>query len=112
MRAPRLNRKLVLEGASRVSDGAGGYDLVWTALGTLWAEVKAGAGREAEMADITVGEARYRITVRAAPHGAPSRPVPGQRFREGGRLWRILAVTDADAQARYLICHAVEEVVA
>lgn len=112
MRRPRLNRQLVLEGASRTPDGAGGFVELWTPLGWLWAELRAGAGREAELAEATVGEGRYRIIVRAAPHGAPSRPVPGQRFREGARRWRILAVTEADAAARYLTCHAVEEVVA
>lgn len=112
MSTPRLNRKLTLEGVSRVADGAGGYDEVWAVLGTLWAEIRAGVGREADLAGLAVSEARYRIIVRAAPQGAPSRPVPGQRFRDGARVFRILAVTDADAGVRYLTCHASEEVAA
>jgi hypothetical protein len=42
-----LNRALVLEAPqTRVPDGAGGFALTWGALGTLWAEVVAGAGRD------------------------------------------------------------------
>jgi hypothetical protein len=31
------------------------------------------------------------------------------RFRDGARLFRIEAVTEADADARYLLCIASEE---
>lgn len=34
-----LNRRLVLEGAQRQPDGAGGYAVVWQPVGTVWAEV-------------------------------------------------------------------------
>ena len=46
MKAPDLNRTLVLEGATRVSDGAGGYTEVWATLGTLWAAIAPGSGRD------------------------------------------------------------------
>lgn len=110
MNAPNLNRALVLEGVVRAPDGAGGYTETWTALGTLWAEVLPGSGSD------TLGEERmlsavpYRITVRAAPQGAASRPVAGQRFREGARLFLIKAVTERDPRGRYLTCFAREEV--
>ena len=45
MSGPRLSRKLVLEEAQRVPDGAGGFALTWVTKGTLWAAVEAGAGR-------------------------------------------------------------------
>jgi head-tail adaptor len=44
--------------------------------------------------------------------GSDRRPRPDQRFREGARLFRILAVAEADAQGLYLTCFAREEVVA
>jgi head-tail adaptor len=50
-----------------------------------------------------------RITVRGAPVGAEQRPRPDQRFRDGSRLFRILAVTERDAAGRYLLCFAREE---
>ena len=108
-----LNRRLVLEEPQRVPDGAGGYSEMWVALGVLWGEVRHGTGREREAAGLfTVSSIPYRITVRAAPHGAPSRPRPDQRFRDGERIFRILAVTERDPEARYLECFAREEVAA
>lgn len=109
---PRLNRALVLEARSESPDGAGGLVVGWVALGTLWAAVLPGTGREGGDEGVTTGEVPCRIVVRGAPVGAPSRPVAGQRFREGGRLFRILAVTEADPAARYLTCFAREEVAA
>lgn len=110
MTAPHLNRALVLEGAVRSADGAGGYTQVWTALGTLWAEVLPGSGNDALGEERMLSAVPYRITVRAAPQGGASRPVAGQRFREGARLFLIKAVTERDPKGRYLTCFAREEV--
>lgn len=110
MSAPRLNRALVLEARVPRPDGAGGYAEAWQAVGTLWAEMRAGTGRYVAADQIAASSVKYRITVRAAPVGAPSRPRPDQRFREGARVFRILAVAERDAAARYLTCFAEEEV--
>jgi len=110
MTGVRLNRQLVLEEAARVPDGSGGWLESWTTLGALWADIRARSGRD------TAGQAgqhalgSYRIIVRAAPAGAPSRPRAGQRFRYGTRIFAITAVTENDAEARYLTCFAQEEV--
>ncbi|MEL0438650.1 head-tail adaptor protein [Phycobacter sp. K97] len=108
--APQLARRLVLEDPQRLPDGAGGYVESWAALGTLWAEVSALSGRSADQQGGSLSLQRYRITVRASPVGAVSRPRPDQRFRDGTRLFRIDAVSEADARGRYLTCFAVEEV--
>ncbi|HKL68325.1 head-tail adaptor protein [Salibaculum sp.] len=110
--APRLNRRLVLESPQSLADGAGGFTESWAALGTLWAQVESRSGRETSGAAMAVSRVRYRVTLRAAPSGAPSRPVAGQRFREGDRVLRILAVTEDDADGRYLVADAEEEVIA
>ncbi|MGB5837706.1 MAG: head-tail adaptor protein [Albidovulum sp.] len=110
MIAPKLNRKLVLEEAQRLPDGAGGFTLVWLAIGVLWAAVDAGSGRERAGESVTVSTVGYRITVRAAPQGAPSRPRPEQRFRDGARVFLITAVSEADGPGHYLTCFAQEEV--
>ena len=107
-----LNRKLVLEDAVRVDDGAGGHTETWTVLGTLWASVKAGAGREYASQHLTLSKVGYRIIVRAAVEGAPSRPKPDQRFVDGSRVFRILAVSEHDSRGHYLMCRAREEVLA
>lgn len=106
MSAPLLTRRLVLEAPQRAADGAGGFSEAWQALGTHWAEVvPRGAGRE-------IGDnsaLKLKITLRATPVGAPSRPTAAMRFREGPRVFDIEAVTEADATVRYLICFATEE---
>jgi head-tail adaptor len=110
MNAPHLNRALALEGAVRTPDGAGGFTEAWTALGTLWAEVLAGSGSDVLGEERMLSAVPYRVTVRGAPVGSPSRPQAGQRFREGMRLFLIQAVTERDGQGRYLTCFAREEV--
>lgn len=94
----------------RISDGAGGFTRDWQPLGVLWAQVKPGSGKEAAAFAATVSRVPLKIVVRAAPYGTPSRPVAGQRFREGDRLYHINAVAEKDAHARYLTCFAEEEV--
>lgn len=109
-RPVRLNRALTLEDPQRVPDGAGGFNETWVALGTLWADLRPGTGRDRGAEFATLATVPYRITVRASAEGAPSRPRPGQRFREGGRVFAIAAVTEADAIGRYLVCFASEEI--
>jgi head-tail adaptor len=101
---------MVLEGPTRVADGAGGFQLVWQARGELWAALKPGTGREVAGEEVLVSQAPYRITVRGAPVGAEGRPKPEDRLRDGLRIFTILAVTEADPRGQYLICHAREEV--
>jgi len=108
---PDLNTPLVLEERSRSPDGAGGYAESWIPRGTLWAELKAGSGKETGANLATLSLAPYRITVRAMPYGAPSRPKPDQRFRSGTRIFTILAVTEAGTDGRFLSCNATEELV-
>lgn len=112
MKVPVLNRQLVLEAPDRVPDGAGGFIEVWSELGVLWAQMKPGTGVERAGEFVTLASVPLKITVRAAPEGSPRRPRPEQRFREGTRVFRILAVAEADAGAHYLTCFAREEVVA
>ncbi len=109
MSTPILNRRMILETPTRVPDGAGGFVEEWSELGQLWAEVKPGTGRERDGRFLTVSRVPYRITVRSAPVGADARPRADQRFREGVRIFNILAVTEKDPSGRYLTCFAEEE---
>lgn len=107
-----LNRRLVLEAAERVPDGAGGYAEAWMALGTLWAELGPRAGRLANGEAGAVSVTGFRITVRAAPVGHSARPLAGQRFRMGPRVFRIEAVTEVEPRGLYLACTCEEEIAA
>lgn len=110
MSAPNLNRLLVLEQATRVPDGAGGFTSIWAELCNHWGEVTSGAGRQTAGEEVFVAQVPYRITLRGAPFGAPARPRPEQRLRDGARIFTILAVAERDADGRYLVCFAREEV--
>jgi head-tail adaptor len=72
--------------------------------------VVAGSGRDVAGEEVTVSSVPYRITVRGAPVGAPSRPKADQRLRDGTRLFRIIAVTERDSSGQFLTCFAREEV--
>jgi len=110
MKSPNLNRKLVLETANRVPDNAGGFTVTWQPLGTIWAQITPGAGREVARHQLPRSRVPLRIVVRAAPVGDSQRPIPGQRFRDGARIFEINAVTEVDRFIRYLTCHVEEEV--
>ncbi len=112
MSAVNLGRALVLETRLRTPDGLGGFAESWTPLGTLWAEVVPGTGRALVREEVTGSIVTLRITVRGAPAGSPSRPQAGDRFRDAGRVYPIVAVTERDPEGRYLTCFAQEEVLA
>lgn len=105
----RLNRVFLLEERQRTPDGHGGYLEGWHPLGQVWAEVRPGVGREIAGVEVPLSQVGYRITLRAAPMGAPSRPKAGQRLRDAGRSFAILAVAERDGDGRYLTCFAREE---
>lgn len=110
MSIPRLNRRLVLEAPVVSPDGAGGQTGRWAAMGELWAEIRPRTGRETSGEAGALSVRAFRITVRGAPQGAANRPLPGQRFRQEARLFRIVAVTEAEPGGLYLTCEAREEV--
>lgn len=100
--AVRLLRRLVLETPERLPDGSGGFATRWVPAGTLWADVTARTAREDLLAGVARPRVRYRIVVRGAPVGAPQRPRPEQRLREGGRVFSILTIAERDEDGRYL----------
>lgn len=110
MSTPQLNRPLTLQERQRRADGAGGFIEDWVTLGQLWGEVKPGSGRERAGPAMTLSSVPYRLTLRAAPHGAPSRPQPGHRLLDGTRVFAVEAVAEADTRGRYLTVFAHEEV--
>lgn len=107
----RLSRRLTLEARETAPDGSGGYAVTWRPLGTLWADVAARTVREGFAGGQDRPRVRYRILVRDAPIGAPSRPRPDQRLRDGARVFDVLAVAESEIRG-YLEISAQEGVVA
>lgn len=112
MIAPRLDIPFTLEGPQDVADGAGGLVRTWVPLGTLWGALQAGNGRERLEGATGRATATHRVTFRAAPQGAPSRPGVRQRLRRGARVFRIVSVNEADPAGKYLECRVIEETTA
>ncbi len=109
MKPPALNRKLELQERVNVADGAGGYAVMWTTLGTLWAEVKPVSGREVAGTEVSLSAVSYVITLRATQASSAQRPLAGQHLVEGSRRFEILAVAEVGAEGRHLRCYAREE---
>ncbi len=93
-----------------MADGAGGFALDLDHGRHAVGRGASGSGRDPAGVEITLASVPYRITVRGAPVGSPRRPLPEQRFRDGVRVYHILAVTERDADGLYLTCFAREEV--
>ena len=103
MRAPDLTRLLTLEARDDAPDGGGGVAARWVRLGAHWAEVRPGSAVEQVLGGVEASAVTHRVMLRWAPFGAPSRPKPNQRFREGARVFDILGVTEADTRNAWLI---------
>lgn len=108
-RVPKLSLALVLEAPGRIEDGLGGHHLAWRALGQLWARIEPGNGRERLAQVGPESLVRLKVTTRAYPQGDVRRPVPGQRFRHGARIFPIEAVFECGADGRWLTCVLREE---
>lgn len=109
MRRVNLSRPLILEDRILGPDGAGGLTESWTARGMLWAELRPRSAGSTEGEAASLSRSLWTITIRASPYGAPSRPVEGNRFRDGPRHFAILAVQESDPSALWLQCTAEEE---
>lgn len=109
---PRFTRELTLLARDAQSDGAGGRTDAWQPLGTHWVELRPARGRTERGESFRRSRVPWRITLRAVPSDAPSRPSAGQVFASAGRRFHIRAVAEAGARAEWLVCFADEEVAA
>ena len=88
----RLNRKLVLEDAQTVPDGAGGFEETWVPLGALWAHVNAGTGREtaAEFVTLSTVPSRSASLTSACSALVRKRESSPRRMGKGPRRsWKV-----------------------
>ena len=74
MAVPVLNTELVLETPTRVADTGGGFDVVWTPVGTVWAQVRPAGASEAITGRREAARVTHKILIRSAPANSPRRP--------------------------------------
>lgn len=104
MRAGDLRRRLAIEAASDVSDGAGGVERAFAVIDHVFAMVKPRSRREAVESGRITGLATHSIVVRFRFD------ITGDmRFVDGTRRYRVLVTEPDDPQHRYLRCLCEEE---
>ena len=100
-----LKERLVLEAPVDAADDGGGAVRSYVAAAFVWAAVEPLEAR-ADMADAGAGAiARHRITVRSGPEITTR-----HRLRRGSRVWRVVALREADGSGRFLTIEAEEHV--
>src|SRR5262245_5089383 len=90
MRISSLRERLILEQPVRTPDGGGGASVSWETVAELWAHVRPISGDERLRHDQVAGRLTHRVWVRHR-----SGVVPAMRFRQGVRIYEIVAVLDS-----------------
>lgn len=100
-----LNRRLVLEAPVESADGAGGVVRSFETMATLWVSVTpVSAARQIEAARLGA-RVTHRLHLRFS-----SDITTRHRFRDGARLYRIVALRDRDGRQRFLEIEAEERI--
>lgn len=98
-RVSDLRHRVVLEEAQRVSDGAGGFTETWVAVATVFAALRPVGGSEAVEAGRLAGRVSHEVTLRYR-----AGVTPAMRFRQGARVFHILAAIDEGERKHWLRC--------
>ena len=99
-----LRHALHIEAAIETPDGMGGFDVTWTDVALVWAQIQQAKNRVEDFAARKLEEVTHTITIRFRDDVQA-----GQRFNSTGRIFRILSVNDIDGTRRYLDCKTREE---
>ena len=89
-----LNERFTLEAPARPPDGGGGAGIAWEAVTDLWARVRPIAGDERLAHDQLAGRLTHQVWIRYRPG-----VVPAMRFRQGTRIYEIVAVLEPQRRA-------------
>jgi SPP1 family predicted phage head-tail adaptor len=99
--AGQLRERVIIERPVRTADGAGGADVTWETLATVWAEVMALGGTEHVLAERDEARGPHRITIRFR----------GDVTAEMRLVWRgqtlnIRGMRDPDGKRQWLAINA------
>ena len=94
-----LRHRLTLEELNRVADDGGGFTESWVAVATIFADVSPISGSERVEADRLTGSVTHDVVLRYR-----AGVVPAMRFRDGTRIFQIIAVIDVEERRRWLKC--------
>lgn len=99
-----LTRKMTLEARVSAPDGGGGSAEIWAPVAEHWAALRARSARETFSAGRQTSRVSHVMEIRYLPFGHSARPVADQRFREGGRVFAVVGVSEADDRRERLVC--------
>jgi SPP1 family predicted phage head-tail adaptor len=91
MNAGKLRHRVALQSCTTAKDAAGEDIRTYSTYDTVWAEIKALAGRELESAQQISEEITYKINIRYH-----TTVVSDHRILFGARIFEIVTVTDPD----------------
>lgn len=94
-----LRHRLTLEEAERVSDGGGGFTETWVEVAIVSAALRPSGGSEGIDSGRLAGRVTHEVTLRYR-----AGVVPAMRFRQGSRVFHILAAFDEDERKHWLRC--------
>lgn len=98
-----LRRRIAVEAAVDVPDGAGGFTRTWTAAASVFGAVRPLRLRDGGADGRPVGVVTHEITIRR-------RTLTGaMRLVADGVRYRVVAVEDADPARRFVTCLCEEE---
>ena len=111
MRAPRiaprigaLRHRVTIEEPVRTADEAGGADITWQAVASVWAEIQPKTGREVFESDQLGGRVTHDVRMRYRAGITPK-----MRILHAGRLFDIRFAANIGERREWLVC-ACEEV--
>ena len=84
-------RRLTLEVPVRTPDGGGGQVRGWEERGAIWADVRMRSGGLKHSEFGRTPRLQVRIKTHALPDGHPTRPIAGDRLRDGSRVYEVEA---------------------
>ena len=94
-----LRQRLTLEELERTSDEGGGFTEQWVTVATVFASLRPTGGGERVESGRLAGTVTHEVVLRYR-----DAVVPAMRFRQGSRIFHILAVIDVEERKRWLKC--------
>lgn len=101
-----MRNRVTIEQPERIADEAGGAEIVWTAVATVWAEIQPITGREVFESDQLGGRVTHDVRLRYR-----SGITPKMRILHAGRAFDIRYVANLGERGEWLICSCEEATV-
>jgi SPP1 family predicted phage head-tail adaptor len=100
-----LDKRVIVQAVSRITDDAGGSTVTWTNVATTWASIEPANGHEPYVAQALRGNVTHKVCMRYRPGMTPA-----NRLLHGTRVFNVQAVLDEKEEKRFLLLLCEEDV--